>query len=483
MTPEITSAFIYAERMRVAGRLVAARDAFATITAAAPGWSAGWHGLGVARLQLGDQAGSLEALRIAIATATPEDLPTSHSALIYALCHHQGTGPTDIGTAADQWWQDSGRPKAPVEPLPMRPSAGRRVRLGYLGDGWYTHPIALLSGWVARHNRERFEVVVYDSSPRRDRITDHLAGSVDQWRDVANLDDDALAAMVSADGIDVLVDLNGHSGRHRLGVLARRPAPLVGTACGFATTGIPYAFLVADDAHIPAGAEAYFSERLVRLPAAVTFSPPPYAPTVARPPSQTTGAITFGAFNRLAKITDTVLNAWGRVLAAVPESRLLLIGLGMEEPEVCQRIAAAMAANGVHASRLLFEREKRHPDLLSSYARVDIALDTFPYTGGLTTLEAFWQGVPVVTLAGEGMHTRHAAAHLSAVGLSDLVATDIDGYVAAAVGLARAADRLSELRGGLRSRLAASPVCDARGQAQALEKAIIVMLKEIGHGS
>ncbi len=276
----------------------------------------------------------------------------------------------------------------------------------------------------------------------------------------------------------MLVDLNGHSGRHRLGVLARRPAPLVGTACGFATIGLPGAFLVADDAHVPPGAEAQFSEHLVRLPAAVTFAPAPYAPPICPPPSLASGMVTFGVFNRLAKITPAALDAWGRIMAAVPGSMLLMAGLGYLEPETCQRIATAMAAHGVHPSRIRFEREKRHPDLLAAYGRIDIALDTWPYSGGLTTLEALWAGIPVVAMAGDGMHARHAAAHLSAAGLSDLVATDTEGYVATAIALARAPERLSALRGSLRARLAGSPVCDARGQARALEEAIITMLKE-----
>lgn len=125
----------------------------------------------------------------------------------------------------------------------------------------------------------------------------------------------------------------------------------------------------------------------------------------------------------MAKITPAALDAWGRIMAAVPVSMMLMVGLGYLEPEACQRIATAMAAHGVHPSRIRFEREKRHPDLLAAYGNIDIALDTWPYTGGLTTLEALWAGVPVVAMAGDGMHARHAAAHLSAAGLSDLVAT------------------------------------------------------------
>lgn len=476
MTPQVTIAFVRAEGLRIAGHLVAAREAFTSIVRAEPTSAEAWHGLGVSRLQLGDHADALEALRQAIALA-PEH-PAPRSALVYALAHSPEGTPGAIRAATDGWWLGCGRPVVPAAPPQARTTAGRRVRIGYLADGFYAHPIGFLSGWIAAHDRDRFAVTVYDSSPRQDRITARLAGMVDRWIDATALHDAALSDTITADGIDVLIDLNGHSGRHRLGVLARRPGPLMGTACGFATTGLPGAFLVADSAHVPPGAETQFSEHLVRLPAAVTFAPAPYAPPVCPPPSLASGMVTFGVFNRLGKITPAALDVWGRIMAAVPGSMMLMVGLGFLEPETCQRVVTAMAVHGIHPSRIRFEQEKRHPDLLAAYGRIDIALDTWPYTGGLTTLEALWAGVPVVAMAGDGMHSRHADAHLSTAGLSDLVATDTESYVATAIALARAPERLSALRGSLRARLAASPACDARGQARALEEAIITMLKE-----
>jgi predicted O-linked N-acetylglucosamine transferase (SPINDLY family) len=289
--------------------------------------------------------------------------------------------------------------------------------------------------------------------------------------DAAALDDAALAARVRAEDIDILVDLAGHTAGNRLLAFARKPAPVQLTWAGYVgTTGLAAIdWLIADRFHVPPELEPDHVERVLRLPDGyVSYSPPAYAPPVAPLPDE----IVFAAFHNPAKIGARAIALWARVLAAVPGSRLLLKYKTMDSAANRARLAAGFAAHGIAAERLVVEGASPHDRLLARYRDCAIGLDSLPYSGGLTTLEALWMGVPVVTLPGRIFASRHSLSHLCNAGLADLAAGDEAGYVAIARDLALDRARLAALRGTLRARLAASPLLDHARFARGFEAAL-----------
>lgn len=432
-----------------------------------------WALLGSLSQRLANSAGAITCFRRCL-QLNPTDI-AAHSDLIHALCQDPATTPEMLLTAARAFDQACVRPLAPTEPA--RPARSGRIRIAYCSPDLYTHPVGFF--WapiIATHDRDRFEVFVYDDGRREDHITQATRAAVDHWSETRRLDDAALAERVRADNIHVLVDLSGHTGQHRLLTLARRPAPLQGVAGGhFCTTGMGCLdFLVSDRWHAPEGWDKDYTEPLLRLPAGyVAYRPPDYAPSVGPLPAEANGFVTFALFNRLAKLTAASAEAWARVMAACPGSRMLMVSAGLEDQRVQAGIAAAFQANGIGPERLRFLGSQPHARLLELYNQVDLALDSFPYAGGLTTCEALWMGVPVVTLAGRLMAGRHSLSHLSNIGLPELVADSVDSYVAMAVALANDRPRLAGLRAGLRPRMAASPLCDVVATTRAFEAAIV----------
>ena len=279
---------------------------------------------------------------------------------------------------------------------------------------------------------------------------------------------------IRSDRIDILIDLSGHTRGHRLLTFARKPAPVQLTAGGhYDTTGLDAIdYLIADRFHAPEGAERYFSEALIRLPHDyICYEPPAYAPDVSASPSMQRGNVTFGCYNNLAKLNDEVITLWVKILEHLPSARLRLQTRELNDVPTGERIRGVFAERGIARKRVALHGHVPHEQLLAAYAEIDIALDPFPYSGGLTTLEALWMGVPVVTLTGQTFCGRHSTSHLTNVGLSELVTTTPEDYVAVAVALARDPERLRVLRQGLRERMAASPLCDAKGYTRDLEAA------------
>jgi predicted O-linked N-acetylglucosamine transferase (SPINDLY family) len=283
------------------------------------------------------------------------------------------------------------------------------------------------------------------------------------WHDTERLPDAALAELIRADHIDVLFDLTGHTCHNRLLVFARKPAPLQITWIGYVgTTGLAAMdYLLADRHHVPAEAERHYCEQVLRMPDGyVCFAPPSEAPPVSPLPALASGQITFGSFNQPAKFSATLIATWSALLRALPDARLMLRYRGLGSPLAAERIHRLFATQGIDARRVLLAGGSSRADLLAAYSQIDVALDTFPYSGGLTTCEALWMGVPVVTCPGATFAGRHALSHLSTVGLTETIAGDGQEYVALAVALARDLQRLAALRSTLRARMAASPLCD-----------------------
>jgi protein O-GlcNAc transferase len=280
----------------------------------------------------------------------------------------------------------------------------------------------------------------------------------------------------------VLVDLSGHTAGSRLSVFAHRPAPVQVSWLGyFATTGLSYLDAVLlDDWHAPAGTEDQFVEPIIRLPSGrLCFQPVPWAPAVGPLPSLQTGYITFGCFNNMAKLNAGVFDVWAQVLAAVPDSRLVLKWRTLVDEPLCESIREAFASRGIDPARLELRAASFHAGLLKEYADIDIALDPFPFTGGLTSCEALWMGVPVITWPQGRVASRQTFALLSVIGLPELAAHDADDYVRLAQALASDQNRLLRLRSGLRARMQASPLMDVTGFTRTLEDTLIDLYRRI----
>lgn len=340
-----------------------------------------------------------------------------------------------------------------------------RIRIGYVSGDLKQHPVAyFLEPVLAQHDRSRFEVTCYAFNAQTDEVTERLKSHVDHWRSLVNMDDAQAAELVRSDGIDILIDLSGHTAGNRLDVFIRKPAPIQISWLGYAnTTGMARMdYLISDPVSSPANDSQRFSEKLLWLPQVrLCYRAPDYLPAVAPLPAIAKGTITFGCFNNINKLNPRVLALWTRILNRLPGSVLHLKSKYFIDPATRQRFEQFFAARNVSADRLHLSQQSSHKQMLEEYAQIDIALDPFPYNGGTTTCEALWCGVPVLTLRGDSIYGRQSASFLTAAGLSDWIAeTDAD-YMEKAVAFAADLPGLVALRETLRARMDASPVAEA----------------------
>lgn len=359
---------------------------------------------------------------------------------------------------------------------PSPTDANRRLRVGLLSPDIRRHSVAyFIEPLLAHAPADRVEFVAYSNlDPRvHDTVTARLKPRFAVWHDTLSLTDEQIIAAMKKDGLDVLIDLAGLTDGGRLGVVARRPAPVVATYLGYAnTTGLTGLDARLVDSHTdPAGAESFATEPLVRLdPCFLCFQPPPEAPPVTAPPS---GPIVFGSFNAIAKINDPLLATWSRILAAVPGSLLALKSQHFKDASLRDDVLARCIDAGISVDRVrILPPPDALADHLAAYHDVHIALDTVPYHGTTTTCESIWMGVPVITQLGDTHASRVGASLLRAVGLDELIATDREDYIGRAVALANDAPRRDALRATLRERVAASALCDGPAFASRFEHAL-----------
>lgn len=363
-----------------------------------------------------------------------------------------------------------------------RLSQGRRLKIGYVSGDFRRHPVSYFIGQVlAHHDRAAVEVYAYHAYWRDDEVTQRLRGLVEHWVPIAELSDEAARERIAADGIDVLVDLAGHTNAARLGIFARRAAPVQAHYIGyFASTGLTEMDYWIGDAQVtPAATDSDFSERVWRLPRTwMSYDGRAEAPPIAWAPAPD-GAIRLGSFNNLRKLTPATLRLWARVLRALPEARLVLKTRELGDAANCEYLWRTLEGEGVARGRVELIDAGATPDWgshMDAYNRLDLALDPVGGMGGATTTcDALWMGVPVITLAGARMASRAASSMVTALGHAEWVAADEVEYVARAVALARDRDALTALRAGARERMAASPLCDARDLARCLEAAYTEM--------
>ncbi len=354
--------------------------------------------------------------------------------------------------------------------------SGRKLRIGYVsaffGNANWLKPVW---GVINHHDRSQFDINLFSDGEPPTKECGYSPCPHDRFVDARGLSNWQLAATVSKLGIDVLVDLNGYSYQSRLGLFMRRPAPLIiGWFNMYATSGIEaFDYIVGDAAVIPPQEECFYSERVVRVPGSyLAFSVLYPVPEVVPPPCVAAGHLTFGSFASQYKLIDTVIDAWATILKRAPTSRLLLKNQALRDTSNRAALYARFWGHGVSADRLLFDGPEDHYQFLAAYSRVDVALDTFPYSGGTTTIEALWAGVPVLTFNGDRWASRTTRSLLLAAGLDTWCTPDLNAYIDRAETLARSRAtpiELAELRATLRGRLAAASVCDSPGLCRALE--------------
>jgi predicted O-linked N-acetylglucosamine transferase (SPINDLY family) len=372
------------------------------------------------------------------------------------------------------WPGNALRPLRDTQTICRKTTRPERLRVGYVSSDFRKHSVAyFIEPLLSHHDASRYEITCYFSHKDVDATTRRLKGLAHRWRDVADMDDEQLLRTIVDDGIDILVDLNGHTSGSRLTVFARRAAPVQVSFIGYPdTTGVTEMdYRLSDTIADPPGSEHLCTERLIRLPGCfLCYRPPEAAPAVARPPCEINGFVTFGSFNNLAKINPHVIAVWSRLLRDIPDSRLIIKNPSLTDKATRERFQALFAAEGIISERLgLFGYIPDDNGHLGAYARMDIALDAFPYNGTTTTCEALWMGVPVVSLRGDRHSARVGASLLAAAECAEWVADSEEQYLEIARALSQDRGRLAELRIQLRERVRRSRLCVAAGYAQSVE--------------
>lgn len=415
---------------------------------------------------------AVDCLRRAVAAAP--DSSQTHSALLYLLTFDPRCDAAAIYEETCRWRQHFADPLGKfIQPHANRPDPERRLRVGYVSGDFRRSVVSFFTlPALANHDHERFEVFLYLNSARPDEDTDEFCRHADAWHDVRRMSDEDLAERVRADGIDILVDVSLHTGDNRLLALARKPAPVQVTWLGInGSTGLTTIDYRLTDAYLdpPGLDDAYYSEKCWRLPETYwVYDPRTAEPAVNALPALENGRVTFGCLNQFSKINDTLLGVWAQVLRGVPNASLLLLAPQGVARERCRSV---LSRHGAGPACVEFVDRRPRLDYFRLYHRIDLCLDTFPFNSHTTGLDAFWMGVPTITLRGRTLVGREGWSQLCNLGLQDLAAQSPEEYVEIARRLAGDTHRLAELRGTLRERMMHSPLMDFQGYTRNLEQA------------
>ena len=466
------------------GKLDEAVESFQKALTLKPNLAEAHDNLGNAFLLQGKLDEAVEGFQKAV--ALKPDFAGAHSNLLFLYSYRAILDPQEYLSLARGWEQAcltaQDRHVARNRDFPRAPLTGRRLKLGYLSGDLRQHPISyFLERLLAHHDRARLEIFAYSAHGRRDAVTDRLVALVDHWVALTGISDNAARERIEADGIDVLVDLSGHTGHNRLGAFARRAAPVQAHYLGFmASTGLSQMdYWIGDEVLTPPETDSHFSEQVWRLPRVwVAYAGNKDAPEPQSRPAED-GAVWLGSFNNIAKLTPATLALWARVLHALPEGRLLLKTKYLADAGSQRRILDALDSHGIPASRIELQDQTATPSWnlhMAYYHRLDVALDPIGvHGGGTTTCDALWMGVPVATLEGDRMATRMSSSMLDAIGHPEWIARSEQEYIEKVAALARNPEQRRQIRLSLRSQMARSPLCDAKGLAAALEDAYFAM--------
>ena len=479
---EATAQYNLGNALRDRGALEEAMAAYHEVLRLRPDYADAHNNLGYTLWDLGDVDRAIDSFRAAL-RLNGEDAEV-HSNLILAL-HYQPGATSELIDAEQRAWNhhfaDSVRSEILLHTNDRRPD--RRLRVGYVSPDLWDHVVGRnVLPLITHHDRQKFEVVCYAGAMRQDQITESIREHAPLWRNVAGLDDEELAKTIRQDGIDILVDLSQHTVGNRLRVFARKPAPMQVSFAGYpGGTGIEAIQFRISDRWLDGEGKMQDAGRksqesgVYLIDSFWCYDPCGIVARVNELPVGKNGFVTIGNLNNTRKIHASVLRLWARVLRNIPNARMLLLS-GPDGPR--GRFLEFFAREGVEAERIDFIPRCSREEYFDLYHRLDLVLDSFPYGGHTTSLDALWMGVPVVTLASERSVSRAGLSVLNNLGLQELVTFTEDEYVHAAVTLANDLPRLAELRRTLRSRMENSVLMDAPHFARQIEAAYRTMWRE-----
>ncbi|MCE3025833.1 tetratricopeptide repeat protein [Salinicola sp. DM10] len=389
--------------------------------------------------------------------------------------HYNPTASAEGILAKSKAWKDHFTPPRLLSHDAKDRTADRPLKVGLLSSNLRVHPVGWMVSSALENLASDIELYAYTDNDAHDPIAEKIKRRC-HWVPSYHLSHQQLADRIVADDIDILIDLAGHGAQSRLPVVDMKPAPIIIKWVGMQISSMGMAafdYFLSDPYETPPGVDHLYTEKLIRLPNDyICYTPPAYTPAITSLPAISNGYVTFGCFNNPAKVNDVMLAEWAKLMHQVPGSRLFLKGGQYTSPDVCQRILSTLEHHGIESERVLLEGPSDHETLLKSYNRVDIALDTWPYSGGLTTCEALLMGVPVVTHAGPTFAGRHSATHLSNTGMPELVTDSWEAFRERVVELASDLPSLAVIRAALRTYLEHSPICDAPKFGRHLRKAL-----------
>jgi len=408
------------------------------------------------------------------ALALRSSFTAAHSNLAYTLTFCEGVGAGDIYEEARRFDQQHAAAFARgIQAHANDRSPNRRLKVGYVSPDFRNHCQAFFSlPLLSSHDHMQFEIFCYADVMQPDGVTERLRGACDVWRDIQGLTEEKTADLIRQDRIDILVDLTMHMEGGHLFVFARKPAPV--QVCWLAypgTTGLTAIDYRLTDPHLdpPGVFDQFYSEKSIRLPNTFwCYDPLTSEPAVGPLPASANGYVTFGCLNNFCKVNAATLKLWAGVLNAVSGSRLILLA---PEGSAREWVLRVMSEGGVEQERIAFVARQLRKPYLETYRKIDIGLDTLPYNGHTTSLDAFWMGVPVVTLVGKTVVGRAGLSQLTNLGLQELIAKTPEEYVRIVAELAGDLQRLSKVREGLRERMRTSPLMDAKRFAGNIEAA------------
>lgn len=462
-----------ASTLQAQGRIEEAIEQYKAALEIQPNMSIAWDGLGSALVASGQYTEALRAAKKSLQT-NPGNA-RGHSNLLLTLNYMEDLPREEVFQEHRTWWEQH-KPAKVSTPVVKDPDPDRPLRIGYVSPDFREHSVAyFIEPLLEAHHWDLYNTWCYSSVPRPDETTRKLQALSGHWRDISRMKPEQTAEQIRKDGIDILVDLAGHTAGNHLTLFMRKPAPIQVTWLGYPnTTGMEVMdYRIVDEITDPPGSEAYCTEKLIRIPGCfLCYKPLQDAPEINPPPCNANGYITFGSFNNRAKISRKVIEAWSRILKTLPDARLLLKTSALTDLQTRERLKQDFLAKGILPEQLeLMGHTPTRQAHLALYRRIDVALDTFPYNGTTTTCEALWMGVPVVALLGDRHASRVSASLLNNADLGELVAGTPEEYVEIACRLAGERGTLKRLRSEMRNRLLASTLCDGSGFAKQMEVA------------
>lgn len=423
-----------------------------------PDVAEGYNGLGITLQAQGRLEEAIACYRQAL--SLNPDSTSAYSNLLYTMQYMDTVTPAEVFSEHMRYAEYFETPlKAHWQPHTNSRDPERRLRIGYVSADLYNHAVAFfIEPILANHDKSRVEIYCYYNHIKHDAHTDQIAAHADHWLACSKISDEKLAERIRADGIDILVDLSGHTGYNRLTVFARKPAPVQVTWIGYpGSTGLTAMDYRITNAEMdpPGLTERYHSESLVRMPdSGVAYRAAAGCPSINPLPALTADTFVFASLNNLIKINSSVTHLWARILKALPHARLMLGNV--TDDGIRRRVIEQFGQAGVEADRLILQPRMALSAYLALHHTIDLALDPFPYNGGTTTMHSLWMGVPVITLAGEHMVSRCAVPLLSRVGLSDFITHNEEDYFQLAMRMAQDLPGLDRIRQSLREQMSAS---------------------------